>query len=127
MAVDKFNECLWSKVNTAHEKFLYIDERIEEDDLRHAVGVQATNGANLHFPSSDYGHAVGVYPLQAFLNHSCRSNTETMEHPGTHEVKVYANRSISEGEQITTSYVNSSQPVILRREILYKTWNFWCR
>ena len=127
MAVDKVNDGLWSKVKAAYEKFLYIDERIEETDLRHVVGVQATNGASLHFPSSDYGQGVGVYPLQAFLNHDCRSNTETMEHPDTHDIKVYASRNISKGEQVTTSYVNSSQPVILRRELLHNTWNFWCR
>ena len=49
------------------------DERITEADLRLAVGVQTTNGASLHFPPGlGLGLGVGVFPGQAFLNHSCR-------------------------------------------------------
>ena len=49
----------------------YQDERITECDLEHVVGIQSTNGASLHF-TSGHGSGVGVYPVQAFLNHDCR-------------------------------------------------------
>ena len=71
-----------------------------------------------------------------------RSNTESLEHPQTHEIQVYArlvkqdiiNRikiylfrtDISSGIQLTTSYVSSSQPIMLRRQQLFQAWNFWC-
>ena len=53
--------------------FFCEDERITEADLRLAVAVQTTNGASLHFPPGlGLGLGVGVFPGQAFLNHSCR-------------------------------------------------------
>ena len=51
---------------------LLQDNRITEDEFILVVRVLATNGANLHFPSPEYGSAVGVYPFQAYLNHNCR-------------------------------------------------------
>ena len=52
--------------------FIYSsqDPRIEEQDLKLVFGIQSTNGALLHFPPG-YGRALGVFPIQAFLNHSC--------------------------------------------------------
>ena len=33
---------------------------------------------------------------------------------------------IASGTQLTTSYVSSSQPTMLRRQQLFQSWNFWC-
>lgn len=125
MAVDKIHEPLMKSVESTHSKFLYIDERLQESDLRHLVGIQSTNGASLHFPPG-HGKGVGVYPIQAFLNHDCNSNTETLEHPLSHQVQVYAKRDIVAGDQVTTSYVQVTQPTWLRRTKLFSSWNFHC-
>ena len=118
------------------------DEKIKEEDLLHVFGIQTTNGANIHFHSG-YGSGIGVYPLQAYLNHSCRcvyhflivctywkylfrSNTETLEQPGDHIVHIFANTNIPAGSQLTTSYISNCQPTRVRRQLLYETWNFWC-
>ena len=42
-----------------------------ECELKQVVGIQSTNGASLHFYPG-HGSGVGVYPVQAFLNHDCR-------------------------------------------------------
>ena len=55
-----------------------------------------------------------------------RSNTDTMEHPGDHSVHLYARSPITAGTQLTTSYVQTTQPTMLRRHQLHNTWNFWC-
>ena len=88
MAQDKINEELEIISHTAFNKILSKvfftinvldfdwdlpqDNRITEDELILVIRVLATNGANLHFPSPEYGSAVGVYPFQAYLNHNCR-------------------------------------------------------
>ena len=88
-------------------------------------GIQSTNGANIHFKPG-YGTGVGVFPIQAYLNHSCKSNTDTMEHPVDHSVHLYARTAIPAGTQLTTSYLQSSLPTRARRTQLFNTWNFWC-
>ena len=55
-----------------------------------------------------------------------RSNTDTMEHPGDHSVHLYARCPIPAGTQLTTSYIQATQPTMLRRHQLFNTWNFWC-
>ena len=51
------------------------------------------------------GHCTGqvkVGPMQAFLNHSCSSNTVSDEDPASHAVLVTASRNIPAGSEITT-------------------------
>ena len=54
------------------------------------------------------------------------NNTETLEHPVTHQVEVYARCDIKAGVQVTTSYVPGSLPTLVKRQQLYTGWNFWC-
>ena len=49
-----------------------------------------------------------------------------MEHPGDHSVHLYARCPIPAGTQLTTSYIQATQPTMLRRHQLFDTWNFWC-
>ena len=56
-----------------------------------------------------------------------RSNTETLEHPVTHDVEIYARDEIPAGAQLTTSYVSAGLETNTRRQQLYDVWNFWCR
>ena len=56
----------------------FKDTRIKEDELRHVFGIQSTNGANIHFKDG-FGAGVGVFPIQAYLNHSCRYESAAAE------------------------------------------------
>ena len=49
-----------------------------------------------------------------------------MEHPDDHSVQLLARHAIPAGTQLTTSYVQTTQPTKARRQQLYNTWNFWC-
>jgi len=122
---DKANESVWRIIKDAFDTVLHLDDRIKEEDLKYVFGIQSTNGANIHFKPG-YGTGVGVFPIQAYLNHSCKSNTDTMEHPVDHSVHLYARTAIPAGTQLTTSYLQSSLPTRARRTQLFNTWNFWC-
>ena len=56
-----------------------------------------------------------------------RSNTESLEHPETHHIEIYAREEIPAGTQLTTSYVSSCLERDQRRQQLQDIWNFWCR
>ena len=55
-----------------------------------------------------------------------RSNTESLEHPETHNIEIYAREDIKAGTQLTTSYVSASLERNQRRQQLWDVWNFWC-
>lgn len=70
----------------------------------------------------------GMFPLHACLNHSCDNNVEVMEgyvngRPGVH---VHVKKNIKPGEELVTTYIDTSMPRKLRRAWLYKSFNFWC-
>ena len=56
-----------------------------------------------------------------------RSNTESLEHPESHHIEIYAREEIPAGTQLTTSYVSSALERNQRRQQLHDVWNFWCR
>jgi hypothetical protein len=122
---DKLNPQVWAAILEVYRKVLHLDPRIEEEELKRVFGVQCTNGANLHFLPG-HGRGLGVYPVQAFLNHSCMCNTVTGEHPGEHRVELRARWDVAAGEELTTSYIPPTQSSFTRRHLLHHTWGFWC-
>jgi len=121
----QFNEQVWKIIQHAFHNILHLDPRIEEQDLKLVFGIQSTNGALLHFPPG-YGRALGVFPIQAFLNHSCMCNTNTKDFLGENKVEIHARFPIKKGEELTTSYLQPTQATLARRQFLFHTWNFWC-
>jgi len=119
------NENVWKLIQHAFQTVLHLDQRIDEESLRFVFGIQSTNGALLHFPPG-FGRGVGVFPIQAFLNHSCMCNTNTKDFPGEHKVEITARFAIQKGEELTTSYLQPTQATLARRPFLFNTWNFWC-
>eukprot|EP00092_Neocalanus_flemingeri_P003775 GFUD01004063.1.p1 GENE.GFUD01004063.1~~GFUD01004063.1.p1 ORF type:complete len:492 (+),score=147.83 GFUD01004063.1:26-1501(+) len=119
------NENVWRLLQDAFHTVLHLDPRITVDDLRHVFGIQSTNGAILHFPPG-FGRGVGVFPIQALINHSCMCNTLTQEFLGEHKVEIKARFSIAAGSELTTSYIQPTQATVARRQFLFHTWNFWC-
>ena len=66
-------------------------------------------------------------PRECFDQFTTRSNTESLEHPETHHIEIYAREDIPAGTQLTTSYVSASLERNQRRQQLRDIWNFWCR
>ena len=70
----------------------------------------------------------GLFRIQSSLNHSCANNVEIIsgaanEAPGIH---VISKRPITEGEELLTSYVDTSLNRQQRRGFLYQAYHFWC-
>lgn len=68
----------------------------------------------------------GLYPLSAFLNHSCVPNTRNV-FSIDYTMLVYATRDIEVGEEILTCYTGLLWCTPARRCQLYKTKHFWCK
>jgi len=70
----------------------------------------------------------GMFPLHACLNHACDNNVEVMDGMvnGTPAVHVRVKHPIKEGEELFTTYIDTSMPRKLRRAWLYKSFSFWC-
>lgn len=66
-----------------------------------------------------------LYPLSAFLNHSCIPNTRNVFNE-EYSMAVYASRDIKPGEEIVTCYTGLLLCTPARRIQMYKTKRFWC-
>ncbi|KAH9962254.1 SET domain-containing protein [Russula dissimulans] len=92
-----------------------------------------TNSITLTSPSlAPLG--VCVSPLVALINHSCDPNAvvvfpRSAKDPVSlePEMHVVAIRDISPGEEIFTSYIDTTLPRVRRQEALSNTYNFTCR
>lgn len=70
----------------------------------------------------------GIFRIQSSLNHSCANNVEIIsgdvnEAPGIH---VISKRPIKEGNELFTSFVDTSLNRQQRRGFLYRMYHFWC-
>uniref|UniRef100_A0A2A4JQL2 SET domain-containing protein n=1 Tax=Heliothis virescens TaxID=7102 RepID=A0A2A4JQL2_HELVI len=68
----------------------------------------------------------GLYPLSAFLNHSCVPNTRNVFY-SDYTMAVYATKDIEVGEEILTCYTGLLLCTPARRCFLYKSKHFWCK
>ncbi|KAL1860738.1 hypothetical protein VTK73DRAFT_7197 [Phialemonium thermophilum] len=57
-------------------------------------------------PAGSYG--CGVFPFYSRINHSCVPNVHNAYNAGIQRLTVYSTRDIGDGEQITTSYIESA-------------------
>ncbi|KAK4430015.1 putative protein lysine methyltransferase SET5 [Sesamum alatum] len=73
--------------------------------------------------NTDY-HAVGLWILASFINHSCDPNVRRL-HVGDHVV-VHAARDVKAGEELTLAYFDVLSPLNNRREMA-NNWGFLCR
>ncbi|XP_050361712.1 SET domain-containing protein SmydA-8-like isoform X2 [Nymphalis io] len=67
----------------------------------------------------------GLYPLSAFMNHSCIPNTRNV-FTSNYFMAIYATRDIEKGDEITSCYTGLLWCTPARRYQLYKSKNFWC-
>ena len=68
----------------------------------------------------------GLFPLSAFLNHSCVPNTRNVFN-SDYTMAVYATRDIEVGEEILTCYTGLLLCTPARRCQLNRTKHFWCK
>lgn len=70
----------------------------------------------------------GVFPVQACFNHSCANTAEVMDgvcngRPG---IQVRARMDVKAGNEIFTTYIDTSILKRERRALLFRGYNFWC-
>jgi len=70
----------------------------------------------------------GMFSLHACLNHSCDNNVMVMDGMsyGKPGVEVRAKRPLKPGDELFTTYIDTTMPRKLRRAWLFKSFNFWC-
>ncbi|KAI8111858.1 hypothetical protein M9435_004356 [Picochlorum sp. BPE23] len=67
-----------------------------------------------------------VYVLASMLNHSCIPNVGVGFPRNTHEIRLTAERDISQHEQLCVSYIDSDAPVAERQQMLEFSYGFRC-
>nr|XP_040567043.1 SET domain-containing protein SmydA-8-like isoform X2 [Lepeophtheirus salmonis] len=70
----------------------------------------------------------GFFPIFSFLSHSCNNNCRhVVKNEGdTYEVRLYSQRGIRRGEELTITYTNLLRPTYRRRAHLSNVWKFVC-
>lgn len=70
--------------------------------------------------------AVGLYPRQALLNHSCEPNVSRhFGKQGVQELRLLCD--INAGEELTMDYLGSDAPASERRRLLLERYGFLCK
>ena len=103
---------------------LFISKLPETDDFR---AFKLLKYLDERSPDAPFA---GLFPLQCCLNHSCVNNVEVSDGKGPNGrpgVRVIAKRDIKKGEELFTTYIDTTMPRRLRRAWLYKSFNFWCQ
>ncbi|CAG4998081.1 unnamed protein product [Parnassius apollo] len=84
---------------------------------------------SFRIPSSNREKTIrlcGLYPLAAFLNHSCVPNTRNI-FKNDKTMEIYASRDIEIGEEILSCYTSLIWCTPVRRYQLHISKNFWCK
>lgn len=107
---------------TPYHQFLSRLSKVDDDDLRVLALLKPLEKKA---PTANF---CGIFSLHACLNHSCMNNVEVCDsyYNDRGGVLVRAKRDITKGEELYTTYIDTSMPRKLRRAWLYKSFNFWC-
>ncbi|XP_033728551.1 SET and MYND domain-containing protein 5-like [Pecten maximus] len=70
----------------------------------------------------------GLFMLHACMNHSCDNNAEVRDRfvDGKPGIALQAKKPISEGQEVTISYIDTRMCRQDRQSWLYQSYNFWC-
>ncbi|GAM19090.1 hypothetical protein SAMD00019534_022650 [Acytostelium subglobosum LB1] len=69
----------------------------------------------------------GVYVRNSFFNHSCNPNVNYWVVDNSLEVECSVTRAVKEGEELCISYIDTTVPLVERREKLSEGYLFHCR
>ncbi|EAS33648.3 uncharacterized protein CIMG_04672 [Coccidioides immitis RS] len=86
------------------------------------LGIAATNAMLIDFETTEYG----IFPKVSRFNHGCRPNSMRSYHPVLDQAVVHVVKDVSEGEEITVSYVEPGLAFYLRQEQLKEKFGFIC-
>ncbi|PNS21469.1 N-lysine methyltransferase SMYD2-B [Sphaceloma murrayae] len=86
--------------------------------------IYETNRFTVRSPSGARDR-MGIFPLAARLNHSCRPNVFHRHNHLIDRLTIHALRDIEQGEELCTSYIDIVHPTKERRRIL-RHWGFKC-
>eukprot|EP00960_Hanusia_phi_P007857 224857-Hanusia_phi.AAC.1 len=67
---------------------------------------------------------IGLFPIAALMNHSCSPSCVQSFHG--RRMQLRALRDIEEGEELTLSYIDPAEPLVVRQEELRKRYFFSC-
>ncbi|XP_018021848.1 histone-lysine N-methyltransferase ASHR1 [Hyalella azteca] len=98
----------------------------KDDNLQafvaHVMGTINVNGFEIPSASAEL---MGLYPIAAFLEHSCSPNTKH-KFSSSHQLVLKAAVDIKEGEHVTTTYTKLSWGTSARRKDLLENKYFLC-
>lgn len=75
-------------------------------------------------PGSHYG--TGIFEHYSRVNHACNPNVQSSYNPLLEKLTVHAVRQINKGEEILTSYIDSTCRTREERQNLLSRWGFEC-
>ncbi|KAH3744711.1 histone-lysine N-methyltransferase ASHR1 [Pelomyxa schiedti] len=105
-------------------EFLGEDLRVPASELVQILAKLETNAFNIS--NDDFQPiGVGLYPLAAIINHSCKPNCVTVFEGDT--VFVRAIEPITAGTELTVTYIELGATVQQRREELMNNFAFLCK
>ncbi|XP_021368913.1 uncharacterized protein LOC110460368 [Mizuhopecten yessoensis] len=107
---------------TPYHQFINRLSKVDVQDMRVLALLKPLEAKT---PTANF---CGIFSLHACLNHSCINNVEVCDGYVNDRggVIVRAKRDITKGEELYTTYIDTSMPRKLRRAWLYKSFNFWC-
>ncbi|XP_075166931.1 uncharacterized protein LOC142239052 [Haematobia irritans] len=105
-------------------EYLTHGSKLNEDFIQRLCALIDVNGFEIRAP--DEGAMKGVYIQATILGHDCTPNTE-IDIDDKYCMKIYANREINAGENVTNCYTNVLLGTDERRKILKMTKYFDCK
>eukprot|EP01126_Amoeba_proteus_P010711 TRINITY_DN14213_c0_g1_i3.p1 TRINITY_DN14213_c0_g1~~TRINITY_DN14213_c0_g1_i3.p1 ORF type:complete len:125 (-),score=14.50 TRINITY_DN14213_c0_g1_i3:38-412(-) len=72
------------------------------------------------------GRGLGVYPLGTLMNHNCHPNVDLKRTRDARLIEWVSTRDITEGEELTITYVDVSLPCSARQRYLLSHHLFSC-
>ncbi|EEP77013.1 predicted protein [Uncinocarpus reesii 1704] len=86
------------------------------------LGIAVTNAIIMDYETKEHG----VFLQAARFNHACRPNAMRTFHPILDQVVIHVAKDVSEGEEITVSYIEPAHVFSLRVQLLKAKFGFTC-
>jgi len=99
---------------------------ITEEEIMHVYHVVLSNGHEMIHPFTSETYGMGIFPTASYLNHSCLPNA-FWYNDGSGMLVFKAKREIKKGEEITTSYLDSTDILYFRQKGLLDSYFFYCQ
>ncbi|XP_034402913.1 histone-lysine N-methyltransferase SMYD1a [Cyclopterus lumpus] len=115
---------LKTDVYTFLEYWTYGRKQHSVDDISHIFGIIKCNGFTLSDQRGRQAVGLGLFPNLCLVNHDCRPNCVAILNHG--KVELRAVGTVSEGEELTVSYVDLLNLSADRQKKLKEQFHFQC-